>query len=715
MEPGRKNRSLLPYLDPSTAPIHLKITLVTEDQASLESVSSPFRVLTDSDPLTRIVGARFLTDTDFEVKKVFLLLQKDKYALPKDSLRPFYNKEVEASWQNAFSYYSRADPNGSLIVLKNQLDRKGELVPLGSLFFCKSKQTFFGPPCSSCGRPLELCYDDDLLGQLGLPAYSTSLNRYVFCASCWDSEDPSYLYTYELEGLETSLVKDWRGLVKDFTRLKEKGLSIQNFPCCECPNHGTCYGTGGLATSRIVPFSFYPFFMLIFEDMPLNASEFLPLISGASLEDLEAWIRDRGEFTRFKSVRSAVDKLSDKTFFFFEGEKQHFLEILYLKLTFLAELFQLVLPDRDRPIHPDMRFNLDNTWVKLGDKAGLIPGLWNFKVRLIGIAANLPETSLLPGIPSVNVIHFLGLAWFYTLLTNKKQDTSLIYQSLKRALERTSPEKPFFWVGVSEDTFRPENLFWNPEGKTIDESWRAFWEEALLLGSDLFQVGSSLKSNGSSASFSQRLTALRGQIRHQLFADDDRTSGVGRSGEDEVLHTIIKNIMERWEKQFDTGDTALGETVVISPKGPGDERAISDVEQQVALEETVISSPGRIADERLSVAGESEQVDLKETIVVSSGAGKDHGSTPLRERGKEDVPETVILSPGKEPHGPPREPSMEVLPEERQAHQEKRSIQPGPAEEKIDKTRQKREDNFLTETVFISPRQGREREKDKKE
>jgi len=523
---------------------------VTDDPASVEEVPFPFLVLNDSDPLTRIVGASFLTEAGFEVKKLFLLLQKDKYTLPKDSLWSFHNKHVEASWQKAFSFYSHEDREDSLIVLGNQLNDKGELVPLGSLFFCKAKQTFFCPPCPSCGSPLEQCYNDDLLGQLGLPAYSTSLSRYLFCPSCWASEGQTHFYTYDLEGSQTGLVKDWRGLVKDFARLIEKGTSSEDFPCGECSNHEICYGKRVFGTLEIVPFSFYPFFMLIFEDMPLNALEFLPLISGASLEDLKAWIRERGEFGRLKSVQSAADRPCDKTLFFFEGERQHFLEILYLKLTFLAELVQLTLADPGRPTHPDLRPTLDRAWVKFGNQASLIPQFWNFRVKVIDIARNLPEAALPPATPSVDAIHFLGLAWFYTLLANKKQDTSLIYQSLKEALERTSPEEPLFSAGVHEETFGPENLFWNPEGKTIDESARSFWEEALLLGDCLLRTGLTGDSSWSKETFCQRLVALRDRIKQQLFTDQALPQRLERPREDEVLHTILKNLVEKWGKDI---------------------------------------------------------------------------------------------------------------------------------------------------------------------
>lgn len=717
MKKGIGNRSLLPYLNSSATGVYLKISLVTEDAMAIEQLPFPFRVLNDSDPLTRIVGARFLTKAGFEVKKVFLLIQKDKCTLAKDSLWPLHNKQVEASWQKAFSFYSREAYEDSLIVLGNQLNHKGELVPLGSLFFCKAKQTFFGPPCPYCGRPLEQCYNDDLLGQLGLSVYSTSLSRYLFCPSCWSSERQHHFYTFELEGVETDLVKDWRGLVEDFARLIETGASCEGFPCGECSNHDACYGTRKNATSKIVPFSFYPFFMLIFEDMNLNALDFLPLISGASLEDLKDWVSERGEFGRLKSVQSAADKLSGKTFFFFEGGEQHFPEILYLKLTFLAQLVQLTLVDPERPTHPNLRPTLDRTWVKFGDQASLMPQFWNFKVRVIDIVRNFPEAASPATTPSADVIHFLGLAWFCTLLANKKQDTSSIYQSLKRASERTPQGEPLSSTGVCNETFRPENLFWNPEGKPIEESWRPFWEEALLLGDGLLRTGLGIGSSGwSKEIFWKRLEALRDRIKHQLFTDQARTRELRRPREDEVLHTILKNLMEKWEKGLQTDDTALQEAVVTTPKSPRDDRGIPDVEKEAALKETVISSSERGAAERVAISGESEQVDLKETVVISPGSGKEGGPLLSHERDEGALPETVILSAEKQPSRPGREPSQGFLPGEgKQSPREKESSKLETADEEKSQRKQEKREDFLVETVFISPRERKDNGRDKKE
>jgi hypothetical protein len=471
----------------------------------------------------------------------------------------------------------------------------------------------------------------------------------------------------------------------------------------------------GLATSRIVPFSFYPFFMLIFEDMPLNGLEFLSLISGASLEDVEGRIREKGEFGRLKAVQSLGERLSHKPSFFFQGGRQHFLEILYLKLTFLGELVQLTLADRTRLAHPELRPTLDRTWVKFGDQVSLMPQFWNFKVKVIDIVRNLPGAGPPSKDPSLEAIHFLGLAWFYTLLANKKQDTSSIYESLNRALEQNKSVAPVVSEGLGEETFRAENLFWDPEDKTVDESWGPFWEESLLLGDGLLRAGLGIGDlSWSQEAFWQRLEELRDRIKHQLFTDQAVTQQPLKPREDEALLTILENLIEKWEKKTHTEEAALLETVALSSRSPRNEHRIPDAETEATLEETVILSSDRVSDEKAARAKQTGEVDLKETTVISPEAREEEGSIPSDEKGEEVVPETVILSPGQKPSRPVQEPPQRVSPEQRRDPREAVSTEPETAGEGRGRRRQKKEEDFLAETVYISPRKREDQDKDKK-
>jgi len=281
MKNGTPNRSLLPYLACSSNAPSLTIPLLTEEPASSAHDRFPFLRINDSDPLTHIVEADFLIKPGCESKKVFLFLQNDRYTVPKNRWWPSANTEVEGAWEKASVFYSQGNRGHSVITLGDHVDHEAHVVPFRSLFFCKSKKTFFEPPCPFCGRLLDQCDNDEVLGEKGLPAYSSSLNRYLFCPSCSGSGSQSAFYAYDRERSEPEFVKDWQALVKDFAVLIQKGDDIEAFPCSRCPDRAACFAAEGAVRPQIVPFAFYPFFMMIFEDMPLKGLDFLALVSVA--------------------------------------------------------------------------------------------------------------------------------------------------------------------------------------------------------------------------------------------------------------------------------------------------------------------------------------------------------------------------------------------------------------------------------------------------
>jgi len=85
----------------------------------------------------RLIAAQMVTDADHHLGNLFLLAQKDRYTFAKDTLRPTTNTDVEQTWQDTFAFYSKQHRNGNLIILKDQLDTSGRLLPFQPLFYCK--------------------------------------------------------------------------------------------------------------------------------------------------------------------------------------------------------------------------------------------------------------------------------------------------------------------------------------------------------------------------------------------------------------------------------------------------------------------------------------------------------------------------------------------------------------------------------------------------
>ncbi|MCD4805406.1 MAG: hypothetical protein K8R07_06980 [Desulfobacterales bacterium] len=633
-----KMPSLLPYLEFTDTKFRLNFPLISQDGSILEKSPFPFLIISESDPFARLIEARFVTDAGSEIKRVFLLLQKDEYHLTQDELRPLNNQDIDQCWQKAFLFYSRKNQDGSAIILADQIGEDGGLISLQSLFFCKSKQIFFHPPCPVCGLPLQQCYDDDILTDLGFQRYSTSLKRYLFCPSCFGSRGKSDFYVFSLESSDHSALKDRWDLIKDFGRLTEVRNRLNRFPCIDCSSRQECYGSDCLAVSRIVPISFYPFYMLIFEAGSVNVYDFLSLISGASFDDLESRLSEKQESGRINCLKALKRNSLATTPFFFDKNKKYFLEVLYLKLSFLGELVQTIFSRID---DPGLDLSIDRIWINLADQSDLLPFFWNFKLNFIDIGGNAVKPPFLPKLFPYSSPHFLGIIWFYTLLVNKKQDVSEVYVTLEKKIEKIvsndDDSLENFLKNGADSAFSPENIFWIPDGKSVSQDWVSLWEKSIGLGWSLLKIGlrTGLMENSkwSKDKFQQELENLRKEVKDKLFSHELNFVQAEPAPENKAISDILAKIMEKWSIGLEAQKDELEKTVAISTAGRerfDNTNVVS--EDEYGLEETVILSPDDFRKEK----SPSVQAD-KDDIPATKGADEPEEN--------DFISETVILSP----------------------------------------------------------------------
>jgi len=511
--------SLIHYLESKDAEFHLKLSLNTLNSSVSNETHSPFLVTGEFDPLASIFEASVVSDAGSEIKNVFLLTQKDDYHLPKDEVWPANNRDVDKAWQNLFSFLTTSREHPSIVILKDQIDTDGKLLPWQSLFYCIHRQIFFQPSCPQCGFSIQICYDEDLLSGMDLQPYSTSLKRYLFCPHCLTNKGESDFYKYSFDDSDPEIVKDHKDLIRGFGQLARIETEHASIPCIGCSYFQECYETQHLSTTRIVPVCFYPFFMMVLDAPSVHVLDFLPLLAGANVNDVADRLEANGQVRRMKFLRSFEERNSQKSFFLFDKQGHSFLEVLYLKLSLLGEMARIVFSGLDRFAYPDLSLSMDKFWVTVAGQSNMLPALQNFKLNVMGIGGDSTQAFLTHKSSPSYALSFLGFNWFCVLLANSTQDFSKIHAEIAKVVENLLSEDDFgpelalkiHNLALSS----PENIFWNPVQITFNQSGAAFWTRSLDLGLLLIQGSMNKTSQFSQAKFWQEYEQLRTDITTQ--------------------------------------------------------------------------------------------------------------------------------------------------------------------------------------------------------
>ncbi|MFH1147863.1 MAG: hypothetical protein V1736_09180 [Pseudomonadota bacterium] len=578
--------------------LHLKVALVADDPAVLEKAAWPFLDITDSDPLARLLRAEFETDSGSILKKVFLLVQRDWQFLKPDELTPVTNPDIDRSWQRAFSCHLRRNQRDSFTILADQIDEAGRLKAFQPAFFCKSRQLFFCPPCPRCGTPLEQCYEDELLAVNRLQPYTSSLNRYLYCPDCAAAGNSDF-YTYEQDKFDPPTVRDRWALIRDFATLVERGRRADGFACADCFRREECYGPESQSLFRIVPFSFYPFYMLIFEAMSLSAPDFLALVGGASYQDLRRELNSRRELGRVDFIRSMEKESKGEISRLLDPGSMQFGEVFYLKLSFLAEFMEGFISGGEWG--PGVKPAMDRIWVKLSEHGRLLPFLWTFRVNAIGFGLDLDEDRFFSSIAKDNRSHFAGRLWFYTLLVNHRQNVASVYHGIGDLLEKAN-EAEWLKGAFPAPVFLPENLFWNPEEKSVSKNWGPLWNKALNLGWSLLVGNEEEGAVSSVEKVSHELNVLRSEIKMNLFVENpEEVTDQILAREDEAIQKVLTGILAKWQAKpvsekipQEPQEEELAETVILSLKDLERKKPVSPAPSSPSpddeMRETVILS-----------------------------------------------------------------------------------------------------------------------------
>ncbi len=678
--------SLLGLLHPQGSELLLKIRRIEDHPPGSRPNPNPFHTLSPDKAFTRIVAAQFLTRAESSLRELFILQQSDDYPASVAAIDPLTNTEIEKRWQNAARAYRAPEASRRIqkapILLSNQFHPSGRLAAFQGLLFCRFKEVYFHPVCPFCGGLLQLCTDDDLLRSHGLAPYGTSLRRHLHCLQCLPHQSGTIFYVLSRSAAQPENVRDFGELRDNFSNLIVRTLDTPpDFPCSRCEEQGNCFGPLGLARTRIVPFSFYPFFAFLFEADTLHAADFLMLLSGASWESLIENARTHSCEGRVQHLLSARHELQGKAITLFPApSERRFLELLYLKLSFLEQLVNSSSDLQPDPMQGN-GFRLDHVWVRLPEQPGDLPGLWNFSVHPIGLGLDLEGEEELPPLAPAQWLYHCAILWFFTLLVNSRQDMRTVRSALarKRAARTPRPSEGSAGQQGGDDTvFAPENLEWEA-ARAIPLSLHPLWEKALSLGFDLLSAAFAPEAARPLDATRTGLNNLKDKIFSALFTSPIPSAPA--ENENLRMAAILSSIAADWNRPRPSAPEETP-TVILRPadpsltETPASHPSVPAAESAGILPETIhlrASSPlspptpgfGKTAPSASLTEGPAQTESgpspgrkserwggdlVLETVVLRSepappGAGSP-AEAPPGMRMESDMPETVILGRG---------------------------------------------------------------------
>ncbi len=516
MREGGHGFSLLPLLEGGRGSFRLRFTLASKDIDSNEPTSFPFLLISDSDPVARIVAARVESPCGERIASLFLVVQKDDYRVDPESFHPVTNPEVEGAWQRAEAAYRRFDDPSRPRFFREWAGVEGGSSTFAPLFHCREKGGYFHPPCPRCGRSLDLCDDDAVLAAAGLPLYSGSLRRHLYCRSC-SAHQGGIFYAVDVGSGAPPLLRDRISLVRDLGNMGAAPSPETGFPCSACEDREECFGPSLKSLGRIVPFSFYPFHAFAFDAMSLCAPDFLALLSGAGADTLAKRLDSAGERGRARLVRAAGEA---SPLLFDRGERK-FLEILYLKLAFLADLAGAV-PAGEKLTGPlGAHPSVDRAWVTLGPARGHLPRYWNFRTDVLEIGRFAgADASGTVSHASPDLL-FLGVAWFEALLVNAKQDGRVLRSALSERLRNRAQANDATSFGARDpgSPFHAGNLFFEPAPDPLSEGSADLWDGVLAAGWSILRAGVGGGNGSGWESIRAEIRSLASRVRDRLFGD----------------------------------------------------------------------------------------------------------------------------------------------------------------------------------------------------
>lgn len=398
-----------PVLPLEPSPFSLQIALSEAGDAT-----DPFVTLSGDDEFARVLLAAVKGDAGTVVEFCALKIPRNVYrATVLHEAARWTNPTVEERWADEANRLAELSPASRFAPRWIRPEGSASDSRLPPLFFCRSGRRFFRPPCPHCEGLLETCRDDARLAQAGLPLWSASLERFLWCPKCGpgasggdassgDDEAPVFYAAEVAPELAGKPVASAADLAEQLGNALAGGPESDAlrvaFGCSECAKAAEQYrdaiGSGSRPRAfwedRWVPLAFYDAPFLVTELDPFDLDEFADLLSGRPVESLAKSGPPAAELAaRLLAPEEAAPGSSARRprwLFEADGSGYDAAEVFTLKLAAFRQIAQAVL-DYSRALdRPHLDVQPRHVFFELAPAGDGLPVFWNFRARLHGIS-----------------------------------------------------------------------------------------------------------------------------------------------------------------------------------------------------------------------------------------------------------------------------------------------------------------------------------------
>lgn len=400
-------------------PLRLELLIRPEDK--VEPGGSPFFTLSDDGRSSRVFLGRIRAGHRSSERYLAVKLQTPRppYELFEDSGGRLTHRVREARWKRELGHYlSVAGVESGFSELyfvepaPERSDHTNQPRPWPPLLYCRKTHQLFRP-LSALGTPLVTCRDDAVLRGNGLPAYSESIETFLyneadiaagaaarFYQLVEDGEEPHPKAADHLEclrnqasvpGLPGNPAPELGG-AEDIKRFAELAAT---FPCLSCTHREECYGEEKYL-ENLTPFAFEDTNALVIELNDFHYDEMCDLLGGVRWKEFfKTHLGDgatEGQTFRLRNVERLIE-FGRRYLFAGDGSGLDALEILKLKWTLFTQACQSVYEFHRRCGTAHLRVEPQHMMVRMDPTGEYLPTMWQFRTHLISLGAPAVDLS----------------------------------------------------------------------------------------------------------------------------------------------------------------------------------------------------------------------------------------------------------------------------------------------------------------------------------